>query len=219
MADRAGATARGRRRLGRSEHADQLHVAYGNALIAARGYGAPETTEAFTRARESALRDKDAPRTIGGRLRLMGRQLRARRVAVDADYAAAFLSDVAARTRFSPRPASRIALLGITHWFAGEYPRLGIILERALGLVPTRPRRRSRLSLRTGPRRRDNALIWRSHYGRWARSNARFPSLSDAQDAAWRSSPMSARSHVRKIARGPVRTDARRHCARDAKHL
>ena len=30
----------------------QLHVAYGNALIAARGYGAPETTEAFARARE-----------------------------------------------------------------------------------------------------------------------------------------------------------------------
>ena len=25
----------------------QLHVAYGNALIAARGFGAPETTEAF----------------------------------------------------------------------------------------------------------------------------------------------------------------------------
>jgi hypothetical protein len=30
-----------------------LHVAYGNALIAARGYGAPETTDAFVRAQES----------------------------------------------------------------------------------------------------------------------------------------------------------------------
>jgi hypothetical protein len=31
------------------------HVAYGNALFAARGIGAPETTEAFARAREAAL--------------------------------------------------------------------------------------------------------------------------------------------------------------------
>ena len=31
-----------------------LQVAYGNALFAARGYGAPEATEAFARARESA---------------------------------------------------------------------------------------------------------------------------------------------------------------------
>jgi predicted ATPase len=32
----------------------QLQAAYGTALIAARGFGAPETTEAFARARESA---------------------------------------------------------------------------------------------------------------------------------------------------------------------
>ena len=37
-----------------------LHMAYGNALIAARGYGAPETAEAFSKARESAVGDKDA---------------------------------------------------------------------------------------------------------------------------------------------------------------
>ena len=42
----------------------QLHVAYGNALIAARGYGAPETTEAFAKARESASGDKDAPERL-----------------------------------------------------------------------------------------------------------------------------------------------------------
>ena len=62
----------------------QLHVAYGNTLIAARGYGAPETTEAFARARESAAGDKDVPGALVGRRRLMGRQLHARRVAIDA---------------------------------------------------------------------------------------------------------------------------------------
>jgi hypothetical protein len=38
----------------------QLHVAYGNALLQARGYGAPETVDAFARARESAAGEKDA---------------------------------------------------------------------------------------------------------------------------------------------------------------
>ena len=38
----------------------QLQVAYGNALFSARGFGAPETTEAFARAREAASGDKDA---------------------------------------------------------------------------------------------------------------------------------------------------------------
>ena len=39
----------------------QLHAAYGNALIATRGHGAPETMEAFARARKSASGDEDAP--------------------------------------------------------------------------------------------------------------------------------------------------------------
>ena len=51
----------------------QLHVAYGNALIAARGYGAPETTEAFARAREFGVWRQGRAGTAGGRLRLMGR--------------------------------------------------------------------------------------------------------------------------------------------------
>ena len=40
----------------------QLQVAYGNALIAARGFGAPETIEAFVRARETA--PPDAPERL-----------------------------------------------------------------------------------------------------------------------------------------------------------
>ena len=62
----------------------QLHVAYGNALIAARGYGAPETTEAFAKAREFSVLGQGRAGAVGGRLRLMGRQPPARRVAIDA---------------------------------------------------------------------------------------------------------------------------------------
>jgi hypothetical protein len=48
----------------RRQQRQQLHVAYGNALIAARGYGAPETTEAFVKARESAACAVDAPERL-----------------------------------------------------------------------------------------------------------------------------------------------------------
>jgi predicted ATPase len=59
----------------------QLHVTYGNALFAARGYGAPETTAAFARAR--GLWELGCARAIGGRLRRVGRQLRSRRIVID----------------------------------------------------------------------------------------------------------------------------------------
>ena len=63
MADKAGETVR--RAPGGSaaptQNLTQLHVAQANALFATQGYGAPETTEAFARARKSASGDKDAP--------------------------------------------------------------------------------------------------------------------------------------------------------------
>ena len=66
MADKAGATAR--RTPGGSaapnQRVTQLHVAYGNALFAARGAAAPETTEAFAKARELASGDRGAPERL-----------------------------------------------------------------------------------------------------------------------------------------------------------
>ena len=44
----------------RRQRMTRLQVAFGNALIAARGYTAPETTEAFAKARESADGEKDS---------------------------------------------------------------------------------------------------------------------------------------------------------------
>ena len=86
MADEAGATAR--HSIGGSavpnQRLTQLHVAHGNALIAARGFGAAETAEAFAKAREFSSRRQGRPRMAGGRVRPLGRQLRARRVASDA---------------------------------------------------------------------------------------------------------------------------------------
>ena len=74
MADKAG---------GVSGQGEKLHVAYGNALIAARGYGAPETTEAFARAGDVGVWRQGRARTAGGRLWPVGRKLRARRAVGD----------------------------------------------------------------------------------------------------------------------------------------
>jgi len=121
LADRAAggkaAGVSGQRRL-------HLHVAYGNALIAGRGYGAPETTEAFARARESAAGDKDAPERLAvdyGQwvgAYLTG-DLRSMRV-----HAEAFLNDI---EPIPDKPEAGVAhrAAGITHWFAGEYVRRG----------------------------------------------------------------------------------------------
>ena len=85
-------------------------------------------------------------------------------------------------------------------------------------LVPTRPRRRSGLSLRTGRRRRTQWPIWRLRRGLSARSIARV-SLIDRMQAR-----IAGLTHVGTLAygqmhRGHVRTDAWRPCARRAECL
>ncbi len=52
MADKA----RGGKSTSAAGERQHLHVAYGNALIATRGYGAAETTAAFAKARKVGVR-------------------------------------------------------------------------------------------------------------------------------------------------------------------
>ena len=125
----------------------QLHVAYGNALIAARGYGAPETTEAFARARESASGDKDAPERLAADYGLwVGSYVRGELPSMRA-HAAAFLSDVEARPD-SPEAGVAHRAAGITCWFAGEYREARDHFERALALF--QPGRDDDLAFRFG---------------------------------------------------------------------
>ena len=149
MADGAGATAR--RAPGGSAAPNprltQLHVAYGNALFTARGPGAPETTEAFSRARESASGDKDAPERLAADYGLWaGSYLRGELAAMRA-HAAAFLSDVAARPD-SPEAGVARRAFGTTRWFAGQYREARDHLERALALF--QPGRDDDLAFRFG---------------------------------------------------------------------
>jgi len=143
MADRAAggtaADASGERR--------HLHVAYGNALIAARGYGAPETTEAFAKARESAHGEKDAPERLAADHGLWGGSYIRGELAAARAHAAAFLADVEARPD-SPEAGVAHRILGSTHWYAGEYREARSHLEQALALF--KPGRDDDLALRFG---------------------------------------------------------------------
>jgi predicted ATPase len=125
----------------------QLQVAYGNALLAARGQGAPETTAAFARARESASGDKDAPERLAADYGLwVGSYTRGELPSMRA-HAAAFLSDVAARPDSSEAGVAHRAA-GTTCWFAGEYREAQDHLERALALF--QPGRDDDLAFRFG---------------------------------------------------------------------
>jgi class 3 adenylate cyclase/tetratricopeptide (TPR) repeat protein len=145
MADRG---ASGKVESLRGVHRDgRLHVAYGNALLHARGYGARETTEAFARARESVAGDEDAPERLAADYGVwVGSLLRGELSPMRAD-AEAFLRDVEARPD-SPEAGVARRIAGTTHWFAGEYPEARDLLERALAMF--QPGRDDELAFRFG---------------------------------------------------------------------
>ena len=143
----------------KSEEAQQqrlphLHVAYGNALIAARGGGAPETTEAFARARESAFRDEDASERMATDFGLwIGRYVRGELSSMRA-HAAAFLSEVEARPD-SPEAGVAHRVTGITSGSPASTSKPGIIWKKhspCSDPVATT----ICLSLRAGPRHHRN---------------------------------------------------------------
>jgi class 3 adenylate cyclase/tetratricopeptide (TPR) repeat protein len=144
MADGLGG---GAQAAGVSSQRLQLQVAYGNALLSARGHGAVETTEAFARARGSASGDDGAPARLAADYGLwVGGYARGELAAMRV-HAAAFLTDIEARPD-SPEAGVAHRCAGITHWFAGEYNEAREHLERALALF--QPGRDDDLAYRFG---------------------------------------------------------------------
>ena len=130
-----------------SHRLPQLHAAYGNALIAARGHGARETIEAFARARKSASGDEDAPGRLAADYGLwVGSYVRGDLPSMRT-HAAAFLAAVAMMPD-SPEAGVAHRVVGTTHCFAGEYAEARDHLERALTLF--QPGRDDDLAFRFG---------------------------------------------------------------------
>ena len=200
MADKAGATARPS--IGGSavpnQRLTQLHVAHGNALIAARGFGAAETAEAFAKARESAVGGKDAPERLAADYGLWaGNFVRGELPSMRA-HSADFLNDVEARPDL-PEAGVAHRAAGITCWVAGEYREARDHLERALALF--QPGRDDDLAFRFDRTPASwRCITSRSHYGRWATSDERSP-WSAALRRGLRTSPMSARSRLEECTR------------------
>ena len=145
MADKAGGWG-GRAGSEPKQGLTQLHVAYGNALIAARGPGAPETTK---RSQGPASRHWRQGRagTAGGRLRPVGRQLRSGRVAADEGSRRDLPQRRRGETRFA-RGWGRPSRSRGNMWFAGEYREARDHLERALAMF--QPGRDDDLAFRFG---------------------------------------------------------------------
>ena len=133
MADRGGHTAARQPTVSAAvPNLTQLHAAQGVALFAAHGGGALETTEAFARARKSALRDQDAPERLAADYGVwVGSYVRGELPSMRAGVAA-FLNDTEA-TPDSPEAGVAHRAAGLTSWFAGEYREARDHLERALG--------------------------------------------------------------------------------------
>jgi predicted ATPase len=111
----------------------RLQVAYGHALFAARGYGAPETMGAFKRALDLARGEKDAPERLAADYALWaGSYVRGDLSSMRA-HAEAFLSGVRAKPE-SPEAGIAHRIMGVTHQFAGEYADARERLKRALAL-------------------------------------------------------------------------------------
>jgi class 3 adenylate cyclase/tetratricopeptide (TPR) repeat protein len=149
MADRAGATARSAPggSAAPNPRLTQLHVARANALWAARGVGAPETTEAFTRARESAYGDKDAPERLPSDFGLWASSYMRGELPSMREHAAAFLRALEASPD-SPEASVAYRAAGNTCWFAGDYREARDRLEGALALF--QPGRDEDLAYRFG---------------------------------------------------------------------
>ena len=218
MADKAGATAR--RAPGSwplaSQRLTQLHVAYGNALFAARGYGAPETTKPSpepasrrpaTRTRRSGWRPITAygpAATCEASCRRCGRTRRPS-------------SATSRRDPIRPRPASPIAPPGSLAGSPASIAKRGMHLERALALF--QPGRDDDLAFRFGQDAGVAAMFYLAIV-LWPLGDVeRAISLVDNAADADREHHACRHARAWGNARGLVRIDARRPRARRAERI
>jgi predicted ATPase len=125
----------------------QLHAAYGNALTATRGYGAPETTEAFARARESASGDKGAPGRLSADYGLWVGSFSRGELGAMRELSATMLRDCERRPQSGEASVAH-RMRGVTHWFAGEFVAARGHLEQAAAIFD--PERDGDLAFRFG---------------------------------------------------------------------
>ena len=125
---------------GRTGERLKLQVAYGNAMIAAHGHGAPETIAAFLRAHELGADAADVDSRFSSNYGLWAGSYVRGDLPGMIGPAQAFLHDVELRPG-SPEAGVAHRAYGVTQWFAGNYIEAGSHLEQAVAIFdPDRDR-------------------------------------------------------------------------------
>ena len=171
----------------------RLHVSYGNALLQARGYGAPETTEAFARARESAASDKDALGRLASDYGLWVSSYVRGDLPSMREHAAGFLSDVEASPD-SPEAGVAHRAAGMTCWSPASTRKRGITWKGRSPCSNPAVTMIWPFGSRMTPAPAQ-CLAWRLRHGLSARSIARFRSSTVCRCGS-RASPTDRKSVV-----------------------
>src|SRR5580692_11250221 len=118
----------------------KLQTSFGNALIAARGHGAPETTAAFARARELAAAVDDPMERLSANYGLWVGSLSRGEVGPLRAIAEVVLRDIEGKPP-SPEAAMAHRLAGTTEWYLGNFELARAHLGQTLAeLDPQRDR-------------------------------------------------------------------------------
>jgi tetratricopeptide (TPR) repeat protein len=137
---------------------DRLHlqIAFGQTLLAAKGYGAPETAAAFARARELVAEIEDTDERFSVYYGLwVGSYIRGE-LAPMRELAAAFLADVEQRPGL-PETATAHRIVGVTRWVEGHYVEAHRHFEKAI--AEASPELDSSLAFRFGQAPRIAAML------------------------------------------------------------
>jgi predicted ATPase len=125
----------------------KLQVAYGNAMIAAHGHGAPETLAAFRRAHKLGADAADADSRFSSNYGLWAGSYVHGDLPGMLGPAQAFLHDVELRPG-SPEAGVAHRAYGVTQWFSGNYSEARAHLEQAVAIFD--PERDRDLAFRFG---------------------------------------------------------------------
>jgi predicted ATPase len=135
MADKAGSAATPRETAATASAGQRLKLqtSYGQAMMHARGYSAPETVAAFARARELTAGIEDPSQRFSVYFGLWAGDYVRGELAPMREIAEIIKRDVEARLD-SPEAAVAARLAGVTDWFAGSFVEARASLERALAI-------------------------------------------------------------------------------------
>ena len=125
----------------------KLQVAYGNAMIAAHGHGAPETIAAFKRAHELGSDAADVASRLSSNYGLWAGSYVHGDLQGMLGPSEAFLHDVELRPG-SPEAGVAHRAYGVTQWFTGNYVKARAHLEKAVAIFD--PERDRDLAFRFG---------------------------------------------------------------------